>query len=110
MRNLTMLTDLYQMTMMYGYINARHLTDRIAVFDMFYRQNPGGSALCRRGGLGAGDRLHQKPALSTRRTSSICARLNLFDERFLDYLEDFHFTGEHLCRAGGHRWSSPTSR
>ena len=38
MRNLTMLTDLYQMTMMNGYINAG-ITDRIAVFDLFYRQN-----------------------------------------------------------------------
>ena len=34
MRNLTMLTDLYQMTMMNGYIQAG-IPDRIAVFDLF---------------------------------------------------------------------------
>lgn len=39
MRNLTMLTDLYQMTMMNGYIQAG-IPDRIAVFDLFYRKNP----------------------------------------------------------------------
>ena len=50
MRNLTMLTDLYQMTMMNGYINAG-ITDRIAVFDLFYRQNPGGSAFAVAAGL-----------------------------------------------------------
>ena len=43
MRNLTMLTDLYQMTMMNGYIQAG-IPDRIAVFDLFYRKNPGNAA------------------------------------------------------------------
>ena len=38
MRNLTMMTDLYQLTMMYGYYK-HGMKDNIAVFDLFYRQN-----------------------------------------------------------------------
>ena len=38
MRNLTMMTDLYQLTMMYGYY--RHgMASNTAVFDLFYRKN-----------------------------------------------------------------------
>ena len=36
MRNLTMLTDLYQLTMMYGYYKTG-MRNNIATFDMFYR-------------------------------------------------------------------------
>lgn len=39
-RNLTMLTDLYQLTMINGYYQCG-LSDRIAVFDLFYRGNGG---------------------------------------------------------------------
>ena len=44
--NLTLLTDLYEMTMMQGYFkSANH---DVAVFDAFYRKNPcdGGYAIC----------------------------------------------------------------
>ena len=36
MRNLTLLTDLYELTMMYGYWKCG-MRDRRATFDMFYR-------------------------------------------------------------------------
>ena len=36
MRNLTMMTDLYQLTMMYGYYKCG-MRDNLATFDMFYR-------------------------------------------------------------------------
>ena len=36
MRNLTMMTDLYQLTMMYGYYKCG-MRDNVATFDMFYR-------------------------------------------------------------------------
>ena len=36
MRNLTMMTDLYQLTMMYGYFK-HGMTKNIAVFDLFFR-------------------------------------------------------------------------
>lgn len=35
-RNLTLLTDFYQLTMMYGYYR-EGIADREAVFDMFFR-------------------------------------------------------------------------
>lgn len=35
MRNLTMLTDLYQLTMMYGYDIAEK-SDEVVVFDLFF--------------------------------------------------------------------------
>ena len=92
MRNLTMLTDLYQMTMMNGYINAG-ITDRIAVFDLFYRQNPGGSAFAVAAGLEQVvdyiKNLHFDPE-----DIDYLRSLHLFDERFFDYLKDFRFTGE----------------
>ena len=37
-RNLTLLTDLYQLTMMNGYLG-HDKKDEIAVFDVFFRQN-----------------------------------------------------------------------
>ena len=43
--NLTLLTDLYELTMMQGYF--KNPTDQIVVFDAFYRKNPcdGGYAI-----------------------------------------------------------------
>ena len=40
--NLTLLTDLYELTMMQGYF--KNPTDQTVVFDMFYRDNPCGGA------------------------------------------------------------------
>ena len=44
--NLTLLTDLYELTMMQGYF--KNPTNQTVVFDMFYRDNPcgGGFAIC----------------------------------------------------------------
>ena len=45
-RNLTLLTDLYELTMMQGYFENH--SDELVVFDAFYRSNPSGSgyAIC----------------------------------------------------------------
>ena len=87
-----MLTDLYQMTMMNGYIKAG-TRDRIAVFDVFYRQNPGGSAFAVAAGLEQVidyiENLHFDES-----DIEYLRGLNLFDEKFFEYLKDFHFTGE----------------
>ena len=40
--NMTLLTDLYELTMMQGYFNNK--TNEKVVFDVFYRKNPSGSA------------------------------------------------------------------
>ena len=45
-RNLTLLTDLYELTMMQGYF--KYGNTETVVFDAFYRKNPceGGYAIC----------------------------------------------------------------
>ncbi len=40
--NLTLLTDLYELTMMQGYF--KNPTNQTVIFDMFYRVNPCGEA------------------------------------------------------------------
>ena len=46
-RNLTLLTDLYELTMMQGYFKNEN-AEKTVVFDVFYRENPfrGGYAIC----------------------------------------------------------------
>ena len=92
MRNLTMLTDLYQMTMMNGYIQAG-IPDRIAVFDLFYRKNPGNAAFAVAAGLEQVidyiENLHFDAE-----DIAYLRSLNLFGEKFFDYLKNFRFTGE----------------
>jgi nicotinate phosphoribosyltransferase len=90
-RNLTMMTDLYELTMMQGYF--KNPTDQVVVFDAFYRTNPydSGYAICC--GL--------EQVIGYIRDLHFAAEdidylrsLNLFDEDFLDYLRGFHFTGD----------------
>ena len=46
-KNLTLLTDLYELTMMQGYFKEKDANETV-VFDMFYRNNPHGNgfAIC----------------------------------------------------------------
>ena len=46
-RNLTLLTDFYELTMMQGYYKCQKM-DQEVIFDMFYRKNPCGNgfAIC----------------------------------------------------------------
>ena len=39
-RNLTLLTDLYELTMMQGYFKEKDANETV-IFDAFYRTNPG---------------------------------------------------------------------
>ena len=89
--NLTLLTDLYELTMMQGYF--KNPTDQVVVFDAFYRKNPceGGYAIA------AGleqiieyvRHLHFAPD-----DIDYLRNLNIFDTDFLEYLRGFHFTGD----------------
>ncbi|MEG1605958.1 MAG: nicotinate phosphoribosyltransferase [Clostridia bacterium] len=92
MRNLTMLTDLYQLTMMYGYWKCG-MKGNPAVFDMFYRKQSDSMDFAVFAGLEQFidyiNALHfDDSALAYLRS------LNLFDEGFLTQLRDFHFTGD----------------
>ena len=51
-RNLTLLMDFYELTMAAGYFEEGY-TDKVGVFDMFFRKIPGRRRLCHCRGPGA---------------------------------------------------------
>ena len=90
-RNLTLLTDLYQLTMMNGYLS-HEKKDEIAVFDVFFRQN---------------DMITYSIACGLEQVVDYVLNLNfgaeeidylrslnIFSEEFLNYLKEFKFTGD----------------
>lgn len=90
--NLTLLTDLYQLTMMQGYFE-EGMKDKIVVFDMFYRKNPckGGYAVA--AGLESVIEYIKNLSFSDEDIKYLKG-LGLFSDSFLKYLKDFKFTGE----------------
>ena len=90
-RNLTMMTDLYELTMMQGYF--KNPSDQTVVFDAFYRTNPcnGGYAVC----AGLQQVIDYIRDLHFSEDNVAYLRsLGIFEEDFLDYLSGFHFTGD----------------
>ncbi len=92
MRNLTMMTDLYQLTMMNGYLK-NGMKDNVAVFDLFFRPLQNNSVYAIMAGLEQAieyiENLHfEEEDLDYLRS------LNIFDEDFMRYLKEFHFSGE----------------
>lgn len=89
--NLTLLTDLYEMTMMQGYFKSNN--QETVVFDAFYRSNPcgGGYAIC--AGL---DQIidYIKNLHFSEEDLSYLRSLGIFDEDFLSYLGNFSFSGD----------------
>lgn len=89
--NLTLLTDLYELTMMQGYFK-NHNQD-VVVFDAFYRSNPcdGGYSVC--AGLAQVidyiENLHFDAD-----DINYLRSLKIFDEDFLEYLSNFKFSGD----------------
>ncbi len=89
--NLTLLTDLYQLTMMNGYRRCK-LDERRAVFDIFYRGNGGYSYAIAAGLEQAIDYILN---LHFDESDIVYLRsLKIFDEDFLKALETFEFTGD----------------
>ena len=66
-RNLTLLTDLYELTMMQGYFKEKTANETV-VFDAFYRTNPHGNGF------------------------TVCAGL----EQVIDYIKNLHFDEEDI--------------
>ena len=89
--NLTLLTDLYELTMMQGYF--KNPSDQIVVFDMFYRTNPCGGAYAICAGLQQVIEYIENLTF-TEEDISYLRSLSLFDEDFLEYLSSFHFSGD----------------
>ena len=84
-------TDFYELTMMQGYFLNNENPD--VVFDMFYRKNPfdGGYAVF----AGLGELLPQLESLNfSANDIAYLKSLNIFDQRFLDYLSTYKFKGD----------------
>ena len=92
MRNLTLLTDLYELTMMQGYFENEDV-NKTVIFDMFYRANPEGNGYAICAGL---DQLidYVKNLHFTEADIAYLESLGIFKPAFLDYLRDFRFTGD----------------
>ena len=90
-RNLTLMTDLYELTMMQGYFNED--TREVVVFDMFYRKNPCGSGYAIAAGL---EQLidYIRHLQFTYDDITYLRSLGIFSEEFLEYLRGFHFSGD----------------
>jgi nicotinate phosphoribosyltransferase len=89
--NLTLLTDFYELTMMQGYFK-NNTNDRV-IFDVFYRTNPSdsGYAIC----AGLEQVIEYIKNLHFDEEDIAYLRsLKIFDEDFLNYLTNFHFTGD----------------
>lgn len=88
--NLTLLTDLYELTMMNGYFDMRR--DERVVFDVFYRKNPSDGGYAIVAGL---EQVidYVKNLHFDSDDIEYLRELELFDEEFLKYLENFKFTG-----------------
>ena len=89
--NLTLLTDLYELTMMQGYF--KNPSDQCVVFDMFYRTNPCGGAYAICAGLEQVIEYINNLKFSPEDIAYLRS-LSLFEEDFLEYLSSFRFTGD----------------
>lgn len=91
-QNLTLLTDLYELTMMQGYFRNKTANETV-IFDLFYRSNPCGNGYSIMAGLEQSIK-YIKELHFTRNDIEYLRSLKMFDESFLDYLGDFKFTGD----------------
>ena len=91
-RDLTLLTDLYELTMMQGYFKEKDANETV-VFDMFYRTNPHGNGFTICAGL---EQLidYIKNLRFSPDDIAYLRGLGIFDEDFLEYLKEFRFTGD----------------
>lgn len=95
MRNLTMMTDLYQLTMMNGYLHHGMQNNR-ACFDLFYRKRGDIMAYAVAAGLEQAVE-YVKNLRFTDEDIDYLRGLAIFDEAFLEYLAAFRFTGQILA-------------
>ena len=91
-RNLTLLTDFYELTMMQGYFRNEYANENV-IFDAFYRKNPDGNGFSVCCGLEQiieyieNLRFEKEDIDYLRSTGK-------FGEDFLEYLSGFRFTGD----------------
>lgn len=91
-RNLTLLTDLYELTMMQGYFKEKDANETV-IFDAFYRSNPSGNgyAIC----AGLEQVIEYINELSFNQEDlDYLKSTGLFEDDFLEYLRHFKFSGD----------------
>ncbi len=91
-RNVSMMMDLYEMTMANGYFRDYH-AGNLVTFDVFYRKNPD------QGGFAIFTGLHQiieyiENLHFDEDDIAYFRSLGLFQEDFLDFLNNYHFSGD----------------
>ena len=94
-QNLTLLTDLYELTMMQGYFKHED-QNKTVIFDAFFRQNPFGGGYSIMCGVEQLAKYIRELHFSTQDIEYLRG-LRIFDADFLDYLRDFRFTGDVWC-------------
>ena len=89
--NLTLMTDLYQLTMMQGYFESQ--SAETVVFDAFYRKNPCGNGYAIAAGL---DQVidYIKNLHFSEEDVTYLGSLGIFHEEFLNSLRVSHFEGD----------------
>ncbi len=90
-QDLTLLTDLYELTMMQGYYEQKQ--NETVIFDVFFRQNPcsNGYSVC----AGLAQVIDYIKNLNfTYEDVDYLRSLGIFSENFLQYLSGFHFSGD----------------
>ena len=90
-QNLTLLTDLYELTMMQGYFETQE--NETVIFDVFFRNNPNNGGYSIMAGL---DQVidYIKNLNFSYEDVDYLRGLGIFSEDFLHYLSGFHFSGD----------------
>ena len=91
-RNMTMLCDFYELTMANGYFLTGK-KDQITYFDVFFRRVPDGGGFAIAAGLEQVVEYIQNLHFTEEDIAFLRGK-QVFDERFLEYLRDFRFTGD----------------
>ena len=91
-RNLTLLTDLYELTMMQGYFKEKDANETV-IFDAFYRSNPGGNGYAICAGLEQAIEYIKELEFNSEDVDYLRST-GLFEEDFLEYLLHFRFSGD----------------
>ena len=91
-RNISLVMDMYELTMSNGYLN-KDLQDTIVAFDVFYRKNPDRGGFAIFAGLEQVVEYIQNLHFSEEDVEYLRSK-NLFTEEFLQYLLNFKFRGD----------------
>lgn len=90
--NLSLLTDLYAITMMQGYFKKK-VSSKTVVFDLFYRSNPSNGGYAILAGLDQAIEYIKNLKFDISDIQYLKS-LNIFEDEFLEYLKSFKFTGD----------------